>query len=164
MGGSNPQKETVEETHISRVIIGPRYTYKIKKPVNFHFVDYSTPAKRKHFCKEEVKLNRRYSPKMYLGVARLENGEYAVKMKTMPAEKRLDRLLDKNQVTPQMMALLAKVVWAFHQRARVARGPFGSPQVLRQAFTNDFRNVKKFIGRYINRDFCFSFCGGGNRR
>jgi len=56
------------ETHISYVIITPKYTYKIKKRVKFNFVDYSSFAKRKHFCFEEIKLNKRYSPEIYIKV------------------------------------------------------------------------------------------------
>ncbi|MFA4858020.1 MAG: AAA family ATPase [Candidatus Margulisiibacteriota bacterium] len=144
-------KTKFEETHISQALIGPRYTYKIKKPVKFNFVDYSTLAKRKHFCLEEVRLNRRYSPSMYLGVVRLNNGEYAVKMKTLPAEKRLDKLLTKNQVTPQMIKRLAQVVWHFHRKAKAIKGKFGSAKLLRGVFYGNFQTTSKFVGKVISR-------------
>ncbi len=58
----------VHQTHISVVFLAGSYAYKIKKPVDFGFVDYSTLAKRRHWCDEEVRLNRRLTPEVYLGV------------------------------------------------------------------------------------------------
>src|SRR5438093_13550865 len=56
------------QTHVSYVLLAGEYVYKIKKPVHFAFVDYSTLGKRLHFCQEEVRLNRRLSPTVYLRV------------------------------------------------------------------------------------------------
>jgi uncharacterized protein len=59
---------TVLQTHLSVVFLAGEFVYKLKKPVHFGFVDMSTLAKRRHFCEEEVRLNRRLSPHLYLGV------------------------------------------------------------------------------------------------
>jgi aminoglycoside phosphotransferase family enzyme len=59
---------SLKETHISWIILSNDFAYKIKRPVKFTFLDFSTPAKRKHFCHEEVRLNRRLAPEMYLDV------------------------------------------------------------------------------------------------
>jgi aminoglycoside phosphotransferase family enzyme/predicted kinase len=115
-----------KETHIDYLLIGKDYTYKIKKTIKFPFIDYSTLAKRKHFCQEELRLNRRYSPKIYLGVVPIKNQkgklvDYAVKMKTLPIKRSLDILIKQNKVTKKMIVALADEVWRFHQKA--AKGP-----------------------------------------
>src|SRR5713101_6685887 len=63
-----PEQVSVCQTHISAVFLAGPFAYKIKKPVNLGFVDFSTLKKRKHFCEEEVRLNRRLAPQVYLGV------------------------------------------------------------------------------------------------
>lgn len=95
------------ETHISRVYLTDHYAYKLKKPLALGFLDFSTLERRGFFCAEEVRLNRRFAPDTYLGVARLQmdqgilrfNGrgslvEYAVHMRRLPDERMLDRLID----------------------------------------------------------------------
>ncbi|MCI0481729.1 MAG: hypothetical protein L0213_09100, partial [Candidatus Dadabacteria bacterium] len=85
------------QTHISDIFIAPPYVYKVKKPVNLGFLDFSTLEKRKHFCSEEVELNRRLCPGVYLGVEQITLGEgklslggqgeaveYAVRMRELP--------------------------------------------------------------------------------
>src|SRR5437763_16948641 len=72
-----PTEVEVRQTHISYVFLAGPYVYKIKKPVRFSFLDYSTLQKRQHFCREEVRLNRRLAPKTYLdviGVCRSNTG------------------------------------------------------------------------------------------
>lgn len=126
-----------EETHIDDVLIGPRFAYKIKKPVKFSFVDYSTLAKRKHFCQEEVRLNRRYAPSIYLGVVPIRHQgeiiEYAVKMKALPHRRRVDQLLARRQLTPAMIDKIAAMIANFHRRARPAR-PRRLKKIIRQNF------------------------------
>lgn len=88
----------VIETHISWVLLLPQFAYKIKKPVRLAFLDYSTPQLRRHFCEEEVRLNRRFAPSLYLGVSRVTGTpaqpaldgagpvlDYAVRMRRFPA-------------------------------------------------------------------------------
>jgi len=101
------------ETHISWVLLTGDYAYKLKKPIRFNFVDFSTLDLRRHFCGEEVRCNRAFAPSLYLGVAavRAHDGalsvgdadagaanvlEWAVKMRQFDPEQALDRLLDRS--------------------------------------------------------------------
>src|SRR6516162_6765997 len=101
----------VRHTHISVVFLAGPFAYKIKKPVNLGFLDFSTLEKRRHFCEEEVRLNRRLAPEVYLGVVpvsrtglavRMEGPgaavEWAVKMKRLPEEATLAKRLQHGQV------------------------------------------------------------------
>src|SRR5882724_12348733 len=103
---SAPLEVEVVQTHISCVFLAGDAVYKVKKPVRFSFVDFSTLEKRKHFCEEEVRLNRRLAPQVYLGVVPISEPdaparagpaslagasgsdviEWAVKMKRLPAD------------------------------------------------------------------------------
>lgn len=96
------------ETHISRVYLTDRHAYKLKKPIALGFLDYSTLERRGHFCAEEIRLNRRFAPDTYLGVVELRANhgvlrfdgpgtlvDFAVKMRRLPQERMLDRLIDQ---------------------------------------------------------------------
>ena len=63
-----PAEVRSTETHISWVFFAPPFVYKVKKPVDFGFLDFSTLERRRHFCEREVQLNRRLCPDVYLGV------------------------------------------------------------------------------------------------
>lgn len=97
------------ETHISRVYLTERFAYKVKKPLDLGFLDFSTLAKRRFFCQEELVLNRRFAPDTYLEVVRICYGksglrlggpgrtiDYAVRMRRLPEERMLSRLLEAN--------------------------------------------------------------------
>jgi len=125
----------VRETHISWVILTGDYAYKIKKPMNFGFLDFTSLEKRKHFCKEELRLNKRLAPSLYLGVYAItgspesphlvaiadlkeEDGapfEYVVKMKQFSQTGLFDHMQGKNQLTPELMQKLAVIMADFHQ-------------------------------------------------
>ena len=98
---------TFVETHISRVYLTDNHAYKLKKPLNLGFLDFSTLERRGFFCAEEVRLNRRFAPDIYLGVAELRNAggvlhfdrpgtliDFAVRMRRLPEARMLDRLID----------------------------------------------------------------------
>jgi len=121
----------VVETHISWVILTPAFAFKIKKPVQFPFLDFSTLEKREFFCREELRLNRRLAPDMYLDVLPiiltkdgmpeicLTNGgevplDYAVSMKRMDNNRQMDKLLSQNAVTANEIEALAKMLVRFH--------------------------------------------------
>jgi aminoglycoside phosphotransferase family enzyme len=152
------------DTHISWVILTEQYAYKIKKPVKFAFLDFSTLAKRKHYCERELLLNRRLAADMYIRVLplyRKDNSfllqgeaneliEYAVQMKRMDTSLEMDKLLQKNEVTQHAVKNLAHKIAAFHAQAVGIRS---QPDIvkLKQRF-NDFKTVKKladqFLGHY----------------
>src|SRR5919108_5928177 len=96
----------LRETHISLVVLTDRYAYKIKRPVNLGFLDFSTLDQRRFYCEQELTLNRRLSSGVYLEVVALHRDgqhytfdghgqvvEYAVKMRRLPAESSLEALL-----------------------------------------------------------------------
>src|ERR671925_1384933 len=120
---------TVEarETHISLVFLTDRYAYKIKKPVNLGFLDFSTLDQRRFYCEQELTLNRRLSSGVYLEVVALhrdgqhytfdEHGqvvEYAVKMRRLSEGLSLEALLQQDQVTAETMQAVARRLSAFH--------------------------------------------------
>ncbi|MGO9920732.1 MAG: AAA family ATPase [Isosphaeraceae bacterium] len=120
----------VHQTHISVVFLAGEFAYKIKKPVDFGFVDYSTLAKRRHWCDEEVRLNRRLAPEVYLGVApialdgprvRVEGTgpaiEWAVKMQRLPETATLRSAVDDDRVDRTTIEELARRIADFHRRA-----------------------------------------------
>ena len=114
------------ETHISWVILTGEFAYKIKKPVNLGFVDFSTLELRQHFCEEEIRLNRRTAPDLYLDVVPIsadEDGfrvgtgpavEYAVRMRQFPDDARLDQQLEMGKLDEQDLHALAASIASFH--------------------------------------------------
>jgi len=107
-----PRRVEVVETHISQVFLGERFVYKLKKPVRFDFLDFSTLEKREHACREEVRLNRRMAPDVYLEVQPItqersgslaiggtgEPIDWVVKMRRLPADRMLDELIRSNRL------------------------------------------------------------------
>src|SRR5690606_3278027 len=116
------------ETHISWVVLTGSFAYKIKKPVKLDFIDTSTLDLRQHYCNEEVRLNRRLAPELYLDVVAItrERGrilvgeqddvaegdviEYAVRMKQFPTDDQLDALLDRGEVSSDEIVQLAELL------------------------------------------------------
>jgi uncharacterized protein len=117
------------ETHISWVILTGDFAYKLKKPVRYPFVDFSTLERRAHFCREELRCNRVFAPSLYLDVVpvvRAEDGqirmsgpgevlEWAVQMRQFPGEAQLDRLLQRGGVEPAMLVEFGRSLAARHQ-------------------------------------------------
>ena len=131
----------VVETHISWVLLTGPYAYKIKKPVDLGFLDFSTLEKRRFFCGEELRLNRRLAPDLYLDVVAITGSaesprlggagpaiEYAVKMKQFPREGELDRVLARGELGAGHIDALAREIAAFHGRVAVA-GEIGRAHV-----------------------------------
>jgi uncharacterized protein len=129
-----PKRVELVQTQISYVFLADDFVYKIKKPVDMGFLDYSTLEKRLAMCRKEVELNQRLCKDIYLGVVPItsENGnyaidakgkaeEYAVKMRRLPQDAMMDALLKQNRVTPQMVMDVAALLADFHRKA--ASGP-----------------------------------------
>jgi aminoglycoside phosphotransferase family enzyme/predicted kinase len=127
-----PGQVTHKETHISHLFFAGDLVYKIKKPVRYSFLDYSTLAKRRYYLQEELQLNRRLAPSVYLGVMPLafdesgwrlggcaKPGEYTLVMRRLPEKRMLPYLLDTQQVTPEMIRELAQLLAGFHAAAKV---------------------------------------------
>lgn len=130
----------VVQTHISVVFLAREFVYKLKKPVNLGFLDFGTLGRRKHFCDEEVRLNRRLAPAVYLGVVAVTRGpdglrfegegeavEWAVKMVRLPESASLLAKLQRGTVDAALVARLAGRVAEFHARAE------GGPRVAESA-------------------------------
>lgn len=144
------------ETHISWVLLTGPFAYKIKKPVNFGFVDFSTLERRRFFCEEELRLNRRLAPQLYEAVVpitgtpeqpildgRGEPLEFAVRMKQFSQEGLLSHLLERGELLPSHIDELARKVAEFHARIAVAdsNSPFGTPERVRQPVRENFRHL-----------------------
>lgn len=136
------------ETHISWVLLTGRYAYKLKKPVNLGFLDFSSLELRHRACLDELRLNRRFAPEIYLDVVPISGPvdapviggagpviEYAVKMREFPQAAQLDRLLAAGQLAPADIEALAASIAGFHQAAprASADGPYASPEAIRKS-------------------------------
>ncbi len=147
----------VVETHISLVLLTGAYAYKIKKPVRLSFLDYSTLPKRRACCDEEVRLNRRYAPDLYLGVSavggppaapRIDGGgepiEYAVRMRQFDRHEELGALLDTRGVDAAELAALGDHVARFHASSApvVATSSFGTARALRKVILDNFASLR----------------------
>src|SRR5688572_9148557 len=118
---------TFEETHISWVILTKLFVFKIKKPVKLSFLNFSTKAKRKKFCEKEIQLNQRLSNiyidvvpicnhrnSWHIGGKKGEVKDYAIWMKRLRSDKKMDFMLRRKQVKKESIFSLAKVVASFH--------------------------------------------------
>jgi hypothetical protein len=149
---------------MSFVFLTDKYAYKIKKPVDLGYMDYTTLEKRKYFCEREIALNRRLCPDAYLGVIPIvfENGrfilggsgkavEYAVKMKRLPEDKLLDYALRENTVTLEMMDAVAAKVADFHAKAETNENiaAFGGLRIIIRNTEENFSQAEKHVGRCL---------------
>ncbi|MCS7159124.1 MAG: AAA family ATPase [Gemmatales bacterium] len=151
-------KVEVRQTHISMVFLAGPVAYKIKKPVCFSFVDFSTLEKRRYYCEREIQLNRRLAPQVYHGVVPItqtEGGiavegqgpvvEWAVKMNRLPDEATLEWRVQHGQLQPATLVQVAERLAGFHRHAernaeiaahataeRVAELAYGNLDIARQ--------------------------------
>ncbi|MFO7773789.1 MAG: hypothetical protein R6V59_07650 [Dehalococcoidia bacterium] len=170
-----PQKIELVQTQMSLLFLTGDYVYKVKKPVNLGYLDYTTLEKRRFFCQQELELNRRLCPAAYLAVvpitmslpgASMESGrrsnllhvggqgqaiEYAVKMKQLPRDRMMDVLLSRGQVTEEMVTRVAEKLLIFHGKAETNPeiAAFGSLDVIRHNCDENFAQTEKYIGTSI---------------
>ncbi|MCD6593974.1 phosphotransferase [Candidatus Bathyarchaeota archaeon] len=159
------------QTHISYIFLTGRFAYKIKKPVNFGFLDFTTLDKRKFYCEEEVRLNRRLCGDMYLGVFPITsfkgsikvNGpgnivEYTVKMRELPQEALMSELLKKEKVSSSVIDEIARILSDFHKKAETSKEieKYGSIDIVKFNWDENFSQTRSFIGKTIHqKDFYF---------
>ncbi|MEZ0328571.1 MAG: AAA family ATPase [Dissulfuribacterales bacterium] len=167
------------QTHISWVILTDETVYKIKKPVDFGFLDYTTLDKRRFFCEEEVRLNRRLCPDIYLGVvpivrtlsgsygfdARGETVEWAVKMRRMPEDGIMAYLLKRNEITTgHIDAILDKLVPFYSMKNggddREAKliVDSGGIKVITHNTEENFEQISPFIDQIIPSQLYDAIC------
>ncbi len=157
----------VVQTHISVVFVADSFVYKIKKPVNFGFLDFSTLEKRKHYCHQELTLNRRLARDLYLDVlpVGLVNGkysligqggdpvEYAVKMKRIPDDRLMKSLFKAGEITPEHLEEIAKVLSQFHLSATTSPeiDQFAEPEKFKINTDENFDQVQNHCGLTISK-------------
>jgi aminoglycoside phosphotransferase family enzyme/predicted kinase len=144
------------ETHISWVILAGRYAYKIKKSVDLGFLNFSNLARRRDYCNEEIRLNRRLAPQLYLDVIPIggtpetpEFGalpaiEYAVRMRRFSTSKQLDRLATRNEILPSHMDRLATIIAQFHTDLPLTKtsARFGTAAAIHSAVSKSFEQLQ----------------------
>ncbi len=160
-----PQRVELVQTQISYVFKADDLVYKVKKPVDFGFLDYSTLDKRLAMCAKEVQLNQRLCPHAYLGVTPVtrdggrvvvdgagEVVEYAVKMRLLPEDRMMDVLLAKDAVTPDMVRTVAERIAAFHAQAAAdeAIAAYGSLDMVTKTIDGVFVRDDLQIGTLID--------------
>jgi len=164
----HPEGVELIQTHISYLLIAGSDVYKIKKPVNFGFLDFTTLEKRRHFCEEELRLNRRFAPHIYLNVVAItldERGalsldgdgeviEYAVHMKRLPEEGMLKRLIAKPDFDPSIIDRIAFRLAQFHSQAETGGkiDEMGAPEIIRFNHEENFAQTQKYVGLTIGED------------
>lgn len=133
------------ETHISWVLLADRFAWKFKKPVTLPFLDYGTAEKRRACCHEELRLNRRFAPSLYLEVAEIA-GEPAVKMRRFDEQLRLDHVCARSDLTGAQLSAFARDLVAFQQGAAVSPGPtFGAPETIRADALENFEELERLL-------------------
>jgi len=148
------------ETHISQVILTGQYAYKIKKPVDFGFLDFSTLELRKHYCEEELRLNRRLAEPLYLEVLPItgspeqlviggdgEPFEYMLKMRQFRQNQLLDQQQEAGELKPELLSSLAKQVANFHNSLEPIADdkPLGTPEAVYAAMQENFDQIRPLI-------------------
>jgi uncharacterized protein len=161
---SHPVTMPIEliQTHASAVLLTGDFVYKLKKPVNFGFLDYSTVTNRQHFCEEEIRLNQRGAKELYLAVLPIskqgdkyqfgnegEIVDYAVKMVQFPQSALLSNMFESGQITTDDLEEIGQVVARFHSEAQTSEyiSSFGTVAKIRQSIEDNYRQTEKYIGR-----------------
>lgn len=147
----------VIETHISWVLLTGPFAYKIKKPLDLGFVDYSTPQRREFFCREELRLNRRLAPDIYLQVVPItvypntpmmdgkgQAIEFAVKMRQFSQDDLLSERIQQHQLTHEFIERLAYRVARFHADIAIApdASPYGTPAAVLEPMQRNFDTLR----------------------
>ena len=157
----------VVETHISRVYLAGPYAYKVKKPVNLGFVDFSTLAARKHYCEEEIRLNRRFLPDLYLDVVEIRGSaeaprisgsgpilDYAVRMHRFSQEALADRLLARGELTSKLVSDFATYLAEFHRSLPPldSAEPYGTPEAVLENAMQNFPQISSLLTEANDRE------------
>jgi aminoglycoside phosphotransferase family enzyme/predicted kinase len=155
-----PPAVELVQTHLSLVFLAGDRVYKVKKPLDLGFADYSTLERRRRFSEAEVRLNRRLAPDVYLGVVPITRGsdgslriggrgetvEVAVEMRRLPADRMLDRLLCAGEIDNEQMDTLAELLVRFHSEAATGAGvdEHGRPEAVAFNVRENFEQTGPF--------------------
>jgi uncharacterized protein len=154
------------QTHISWVFLTDQFAYKMKKPVDLEFLHFSTLRQRHYYLKQELTLNRRLCPQIYLAVlpiTRTRSGvqvggrgdplEYILKMTRLPQERMMDEVADRGELSNELLDRLVAVLVPFYQKA--ATGPhinrYGEPGIITYNHEENFVRMKSLVGDIISR-------------
>jgi len=163
----NPSRMDFVQTQMSLIFLTGNYVYKVKKPVDLGFLDYSTLEKRRGFCYQELRLNQRLCPGAYLDVVPIVvNGdniaiggegeivEYAVKMHQLPRDRTMDVLIRGGQVTEDMVQQAAQKVAEFHRNAETNEeiSNYGGLDTISTNTGENFSQTEKYIGLSITAE------------
>jgi aminoglycoside phosphotransferase family enzyme len=163
----DPQKVELVQTQMSFLFLTGDYAYKVKKPIDLGYLDYTTLEKRRFFCHRELKLNRRLSPDIYLEVLPIvqhhdkiilgnegEAIEYTVKMVQLPPDCMMNVLLDNNQVSEGMVRQVAQKLVDFHEQAETNAeiSKYGSLETILINTEENFTQTEKYIGISISSE------------
>jgi len=164
-----PHVESVEvlQTHISYVALTGTFAYKVKKSVNFGFLDFSTLEKRKYFCEEEMRLNKRLCPDIYLDVLPItqknntleldgtgEVVEYVLKMKEFPQEQIMTNLLKQGKINEETIDHLCTILVDFYNSQEPSEEitKYGELKAVKQNIDENFEQTKSVIDMTIPKD------------
>jgi aminoglycoside phosphotransferase family enzyme len=152
----------LRQTHISYLFLAGQYVYKIKKPVDFGFLNFTTLAKRKYYCEEELRLNRRLCPDIYLAVVPVrqiggkyvfggeagDTVEYAVKMARMPEDRMMSNIISAGKLTEDMLGSIVDTLVPFYRKAATGPGidEAGSPASVSAHFEQNFEQMEMYVG------------------
>jgi hypothetical protein len=151
------------ETHISSVLLTGRYAYKLKKPLKLPFLDFSTRARRRHFCAEELRLNRRLAPELYLAVVPIGGSpkaprvgrkpaiEYAVKMRQFDTRAELDEVLARGELTRTALEDFATRLAKFHGALPRVKARHAAAAIRATALDN-FATLERHVRGAARRD------------
>jgi uncharacterized protein len=160
-----PEKIELIQTQMSFIFIAGDFAYKLKKPVNLGYLDYTTLEKRRFYCERELELNQRLCPETYISVLAItqknntisfeKDGniiDYVLKMRVLPRNQMLNVLLEKDLVSSEMMSRLAHKLSSFHQRAETGEviSTFGDITSITYNTEENFNQTEKSIGRTIS--------------
>ena len=156
-----PERVELIQTHASYIFIAGDYVYKVKKAVDFGFLDFTDLDKRGYFCHEELRLNQRLAPDTYLEVVEIGEDaggnivlgkgerivEYAVKMRKLPQERMLKKLLAAGEVDVSIMEAIARKLADFHRRAATGDriNLTGGPETIRRNHEENFAQTKPYL-------------------
>lgn len=155
---------SLQQTHISWILLSGKQVFKIKKPVKLSFLDFSTIQARKLACEREIELNRRFSP-IYKGVVPITKNDgsfciggtegmvvdYAVLMRRLAPERKMDTMLAAGNVESAHIVALAELITSFHRRAQVLSSPFGLDEMV--ATFADISTVSGFVQQNLGNEY-----------
>ena len=165
--GSDVKSIDILQTHISFVALTGKYAYKVKKPVNFGFLDFSTLEKRKYFCEEEMKLNRRLCPDIYLDVIPITrkdntlelNGDgkivdYALKMREFPQDKIMTNLIKQGKIYEETIEEICDILVDFYNSGITSReiDNYGELEAIQQNIKENFEQTQSLVDVTIPKD------------